>query len=109
MEEHSYLCLPEHARSFTQTKLVPEIYTTDEISEMFYGVLGSQEKNDLAKGFIAKGFLGFLVDWREDPKRFIIGTPLISIYLSMQLFIPYCCYELLSHVWVVLLLDLGFK
>ena len=27
MDEHSYLCLLEHARSFTQTKLVPEIYT----------------------------------------------------------------------------------
>ncbi|KAF3582084.1 hypothetical protein DY000_02030531 [Brassica cretica] len=34
-DEHSYLCLPEHARSFTQTKLVPEIYTKDEINEMF--------------------------------------------------------------------------
>ena len=34
--------------------------------------------------FHSKGFLGFLVDWREDPKRFVIGTPLISIYLSMQ-------------------------
>ncbi|KAF3555085.1 hypothetical protein F2Q69_00013720 [Brassica cretica] len=36
MDEHSYLCLPEHARSFTQTKLVPEIYTKDEINEMLY-------------------------------------------------------------------------
>ena len=34
--------------------------------------------------FHRKDFLGFLVDWREDPKRFVIGTPLISIYLSMQ-------------------------
>ena len=34
--------------------------------------------------FRAKGFLGFLVDWREEPKRFVIGTPLIPIYLSMQ-------------------------
>ena len=25
MEEHSYLCLPEHVRSFTQTKIVPEM------------------------------------------------------------------------------------
>ncbi|KAG5410664.1 hypothetical protein IGI04_006983 [Brassica rapa subsp. trilocularis] len=35
MDEHSYICLPEHARSFTQTKLVPEIYTKDEINEIF--------------------------------------------------------------------------
>ena len=34
--------------------------------------------------FQSKGFLGFFVDWREDPKRFVIGNPLISIYLSMQ-------------------------
>ena len=34
--------------------------------------------------FHSKGSLGFLVDWRDDPKRFVIGTPLISIYLSMQ-------------------------
>ncbi|KAF3585043.1 hypothetical protein F2Q69_00030312 [Brassica cretica] len=46
MEEHIYLCLPKHARSFTQTKLVPEIYTKDEINEMFYGVCGAQEKNE---------------------------------------------------------------
>ncbi|KAF2591032.1 hypothetical protein F2Q70_00038452 [Brassica cretica] len=35
-DEPSYICLPEHASSFTQTKLVPEIYTKDEINEMFY-------------------------------------------------------------------------
>ena len=34
--------------------------------------------------FNSKGFLGFLVDWREYPKRFVIRTPLISIYLSIQ-------------------------
>ncbi|KAF2545855.1 hypothetical protein F2Q70_00022235 [Brassica cretica] len=34
----NYICRPEHARSFTQTKLVPEIYTKYEINEMFYGV-----------------------------------------------------------------------
>ncbi|KAF3599932.1 hypothetical protein F2Q69_00035074 [Brassica cretica] len=45
-DEHNYLCLPEHARSFTQTKLVPDIYTKDEINEMFYGVCGAQEKNE---------------------------------------------------------------
>ncbi|KAF2532789.1 hypothetical protein F2Q70_00029373 [Brassica cretica] len=31
--------------SFTQTKLVPEIYTKDEINEMFNGIYGEQEKN----------------------------------------------------------------
>ncbi|KAF3561058.1 hypothetical protein DY000_02015547 [Brassica cretica] len=45
-DEHIYLCLPEHASSFTKTKLVPEIYTKDEINEMFYGVCGAQEKNE---------------------------------------------------------------
>ncbi|KAF3528614.1 hypothetical protein DY000_02039744 [Brassica cretica] len=45
-DENSYICLPEHASSFTHTKLVPEIYTKDEINEMFYGVYGAQEKNE---------------------------------------------------------------
>ncbi|KAF2605869.1 hypothetical protein F2Q68_00044037 [Brassica cretica] len=46
-DEHSYICLPEHASSFTQTKLVPKNYTKDEINEMFYGVCGgAQEKNE---------------------------------------------------------------
>ncbi|KAF3594005.1 hypothetical protein DY000_02020040 [Brassica cretica] len=45
-DEHNYICLPEHANSFTQTKLVLEIYTKDEIKEMFYGVCGAQEKNE---------------------------------------------------------------
>ncbi|KAF3566360.1 hypothetical protein DY000_02014856 [Brassica cretica] len=44
-DEHNYLCLPYHTRLFTQTKLVPEIYTKDEINKMFYGVCGAQEKN----------------------------------------------------------------
>uniref|UniRef100_A0A0D3E9N0 MULE transposase N-terminal all-beta domain-containing protein n=1 Tax=Brassica oleracea var. oleracea TaxID=109376 RepID=A0A0D3E9N0_BRAOL len=44
-DEPAYICLPEHASSFTQTKLVPEIYTKDEINKMFYGVYGDQEKN----------------------------------------------------------------
>ncbi|KAF3556178.1 hypothetical protein F2Q69_00013125 [Brassica cretica] len=39
-DEPSYICLPEHANLFTQTKLVPEIYTKDEINEMFYRVCG---------------------------------------------------------------------
>ncbi|WZZ63534.1 hypothetical protein YC2023_074904 [Brassica napus] len=43
-DEPSYICLPEHASSFTQTKLAPEIYTKDEINEMFYGVCGAQGK-----------------------------------------------------------------
>ncbi|KAF2554472.1 hypothetical protein F2Q68_00015571 [Brassica cretica] len=45
-DEHCYICLPEHARSFTQTKLVPEIYTKDEIDEMLYGICGAQEKSE---------------------------------------------------------------
>ena len=44
-DEPSCICLPEHANLFTQTKLVPEIYTKDEINEMFYGVCGEHEKN----------------------------------------------------------------
>ncbi|KAF3545688.1 hypothetical protein DY000_02010125 [Brassica cretica] len=36
----------KHASSFTQTKLVPEIYTKNEINEMFYGVCGAQKKNE---------------------------------------------------------------
>ncbi|KAF3484590.1 hypothetical protein F2Q69_00053482 [Brassica cretica] len=44
-DEHIYICLPKHASSFTQTKLVLAIYTKDEINEMFYEVCGSQEKN----------------------------------------------------------------
>ncbi|KAF2586593.1 hypothetical protein F2Q70_00036436 [Brassica cretica] len=36
----------KHARLCTQTKLVPEIYTKDEMNEMFYGVCGAQEKNE---------------------------------------------------------------
>ncbi|KAF2545707.1 hypothetical protein F2Q70_00021522 [Brassica cretica] len=47
-DEPSYICLPEHASSFTQTKLVSEIYTKDEINEMFYGVCGKHEKNKKA-------------------------------------------------------------
>ena len=34
--------------------------------------------------FNSKGFIRFLVDWREDLKIFVIETPLISIYLFMQ-------------------------
>ncbi|KAF3565364.1 hypothetical protein DY000_02014549 [Brassica cretica] len=44
-DEPAYICLPEHASSFTQTKLVPKIYTKDEINEMFYRVCGEHERN----------------------------------------------------------------
>ncbi|KAF3484983.1 hypothetical protein F2Q69_00052693 [Brassica cretica] len=44
-DEPAYICLPKHVSSFTQTKLVPEIYTKDEINEMFYGVCGEHERN----------------------------------------------------------------
>ncbi|KAF3590112.1 hypothetical protein F2Q69_00027326 [Brassica cretica] len=44
-DEPAYICLSKHASSFTQTKLVPEIYTKDEINEMFYGVCGEHERN----------------------------------------------------------------
>ncbi|KAF3497034.1 hypothetical protein DY000_02052318 [Brassica cretica] len=46
MDEYSYICLPEQARSFTHAKLVTEIYTKDEINEMLYGICGAQEKNE---------------------------------------------------------------
>ncbi|KAF3603805.1 hypothetical protein F2Q69_00036166 [Brassica cretica] len=36
-DEPAYICFLEHASLFTQTKLVLEIYTKDEINEMFYG------------------------------------------------------------------------
>ncbi|KAF2570404.1 hypothetical protein F2Q70_00004111 [Brassica cretica] len=44
-DEPAYICLPEHASQFTQTKLVPEIYTKDEINEMFYGVCSEHDTN----------------------------------------------------------------
>ncbi|KAF2560480.1 hypothetical protein F2Q70_00015642 [Brassica cretica] len=44
-DEPAYICLLEHASSFKHTKLVPEIYTKDEINEMFYGVCGEHERN----------------------------------------------------------------
>ncbi|KAF3607628.1 hypothetical protein DY000_02046450 [Brassica cretica] len=42
--EESHLCLPEHATSFTPTKLAPDIYIKDEINEMVTGICGAQEK-----------------------------------------------------------------
>ncbi|KAF3582423.1 hypothetical protein DY000_02031238 [Brassica cretica] len=44
-DEPAYICLPEHASQFTQTKLVPKIYSNDEINEMFYGVCGEHDRN----------------------------------------------------------------
>ncbi|KAF3600528.1 hypothetical protein F2Q69_00035100 [Brassica cretica] len=44
-DEPAYISLQQHASSFTQPKLVPEIYTKDENNEMFYEVCGEQEKN----------------------------------------------------------------
>ena len=44
-DEPAYICLPKHASQFTQTKLVPEIHTKDEINEMFYGVCGEHDRN----------------------------------------------------------------
>ncbi|KAF2538035.1 hypothetical protein F2Q68_00021133 [Brassica cretica] len=44
-DEPAYICLPEHASQFTQTKLVPEIYTKDEINEIFYGICGEHDRN----------------------------------------------------------------
>ncbi|KAF3510629.1 hypothetical protein F2Q69_00007040 [Brassica cretica] len=41
--EESHICLPEHATSFTPTKLAPKIYTKDEINEMVTGICGAQE------------------------------------------------------------------
>ncbi|WZY99104.1 hypothetical protein YC2023_071433 [Brassica napus] len=42
--EESHICLPEHATSFTLTRLAPELYTKDEINEMVTGICGAQEK-----------------------------------------------------------------
>ncbi|KAG5414862.1 hypothetical protein IGI04_002429 [Brassica rapa subsp. trilocularis] len=42
--EESHICLPEHATSFTLTRLTPELYTKDEINEMVFGICGVQEK-----------------------------------------------------------------
>ncbi|KAF3539849.1 hypothetical protein F2Q69_00023179 [Brassica cretica] len=49
--EPSYICLPEHANFFTQTKLVPEIYTKDEINEITGWPTTCMEemKQDIAK------------------------------------------------------------
>ncbi|KAG5414867.1 hypothetical protein IGI04_002434 [Brassica rapa subsp. trilocularis] len=45
--EESHICLPEHATSFTLTRLAPELYTKDEINEMVFGICGAQEKLSL--------------------------------------------------------------
>ena len=43
-DEPAYICLPENASSFTLTKLVPEIYTKDEINEIFSGLCGEHDR-----------------------------------------------------------------
>ncbi|KAF2549154.1 hypothetical protein F2Q70_00021862 [Brassica cretica] len=75
-DEPRYICLPEHANLFTQTKLVPEIYTKDEISEMFYGVCGEQEKNKEAFQMKLDGvyyplndIISWLTTWMEEMKQ----------------------------------------
>ncbi|KAG5384282.1 hypothetical protein IGI04_035752 [Brassica rapa subsp. trilocularis] len=42
--EESHICLPEHATSFTLTRLAPELYTKEEIDEIVFGICGAQEK-----------------------------------------------------------------
>ncbi|CAN6989890.1 unnamed protein product [Brassica rapa subsp. trilocularis] len=42
--EESHICLPEHATSFTPTRLAPELYTKEEIDEMVFCICGAQEK-----------------------------------------------------------------
>lgn len=46
MDERSYICLPEHAESFTHTKLVLEIYTKDEINEITHGIFGAYGRTE---------------------------------------------------------------
>ncbi|KAL0713254.1 hypothetical protein Bca4012_020232 [Brassica carinata] len=48
MDEHSYICLPEHASSFTRRELVQETYTKDDINEMFTGLLGERKWEKLS-------------------------------------------------------------
>ncbi|KAF3504548.1 hypothetical protein F2Q69_00041726 [Brassica cretica] len=61
-DEPACRCLPEHASSYTQTQLVPEIYTKDEINEMFYGVCGEHERNKEAFQMKLDGVYGPLND-----------------------------------------------
>ena len=42
--EESHIYLPEHATSFTLTRLAPELYTKDEINEMVFCICGAQER-----------------------------------------------------------------
>ncbi|KAG5374030.1 hypothetical protein IGI04_042650, partial [Brassica rapa subsp. trilocularis] len=42
--KESHICLPEHATSFTLTRLAPKLYTKDEINEMVFGICGAQER-----------------------------------------------------------------
>ncbi|KAF2585969.1 hypothetical protein F2Q70_00035646 [Brassica cretica] len=81
-DEPAYICLPEHASSFTQTKLVPEIYTKDEINEMFYGVCGEHEKNKEAFQMKLDGVyyplndsISWLTTFMEEMKQDIARIP----------------------------------
>ncbi|KAG2266363.1 hypothetical protein Bca52824_073442 [Brassica carinata] len=42
--EKSHICLPEHATSFTLTRLAPELYTKDEMNEIVTDICEAQEK-----------------------------------------------------------------
>ncbi|KAF3551537.1 hypothetical protein DY000_02007375 [Brassica cretica] len=68
-DEPSYICLPEYASSFTQTKLVPEIYTKAEINKMFYEVCGEHEKNKEAFQMKPDGVYYPLNDSMEEMKQ----------------------------------------
>ncbi|KAL0722604.1 hypothetical protein Bca4012_037203 [Brassica carinata] len=48
MDERSYICLPEHASSFTRRNLVHETYTKEEINKMFTGLLGERKWEKLS-------------------------------------------------------------
>ncbi|KAF3544224.1 hypothetical protein DY000_02007504 [Brassica cretica] len=64
--EESHICLPEHATSFTPTKLAPEIYTKDEINEMVTGICGAQEKlGDELKTLVDDTYQPFDIGYNE--------------------------------------------
>ncbi|KAG2314717.1 hypothetical protein Bca52824_017839 [Brassica carinata] len=46
--DEPYICLPEHASSFTRRELVQETYTKGEINEMFTGFLGERKWENLS-------------------------------------------------------------
>ncbi|KAF3592302.1 hypothetical protein DY000_02021521 [Brassica cretica] len=64
--EESYICLREHATSFTPTKLAPEIYTKDEINEMVTGICGAQENlGDELKTLVDDTYQPFDIGYNE--------------------------------------------